>query len=192
MAPLPANSTGRIFFDYVTGVQTTSKEHTVMWRFDPANQTQLQAQGAFLQFLTLMTAGNFRQGWKVIRVRVAQPYSDFSFPVAVDGSLAGFVGTNVSAYPQNREAEEWTWQGRSPTTGKRVDFSVYGISSAAPANFRYPVGAGSPAWVGQTVDLLNSFASTSAPLVIDGTRPIWYQYVNEQANSYWEGQIRRG
>lgn len=192
MAPLPANNTARIFFDYITGNQTTSKEHTVAWRSTGPGTTHEDVQSAFLGFLQTVGVNTFVAGWRVLRVRVQEQGADFSVPVPVIPDLGTFVGTAAGSYAQNREAEEWVWSGRSSTSGRRVDFSLYGIFTAFPANFRYPAGGSSPGWVADSIAYLNSLEPPVGPLVIDFTRPTWYQYVNVQYNSYWEEQIRRG
>jgi len=192
VAPLPANNTARIFFDYITGNQATSKEHTVAWRSTGPGTTHEDVQARFLEFLQVLSPGTFVQGWRVLRVRVQEQGADFSVPVPMIAGLAAFVGTFTGAYPQNREAEEWVWSGRSSTTGRRVDFSLYGIGTAFPVNFRYPAGGSSPNWVGPSIAFLNSADPPVGPLVIDFSKPTWYSYVNVQYNSYWEEQVRRG
>lgn len=192
MAPLPANNTARIFFDYITGNQSTSKEHTVAWRSAGPGTTHEDVQSAFHGFLQTLGANTFVAGWRVLRVRVQEQGADFSVPVPVIADLGTFVGTAAGNYAQNREAEEWVWSGRSATTGRRVDFSLYGIFTALPTNFRYPAGGSSPGWVAASIAYLNGQAPPVGPLVIDFSRPTWYSYVNVQYNSYWEEQIRRG
>lgn len=192
MAPLPQNNTARVFFDYITGNQPSSTEHTVAWRSTGPGTTNADVQNTFLGFLQALGAGTLMAGWRVLRVRVQEQGQNFSLPVPVVAGLAAFVGTNASTYPQNREAEEWVWSGRSATSGRRVDFSLYGLAPLVPANFRFPVGGSSPAWVAGTVNYLNGTSAPVGPLVIDFTEPTWYQYVNVQYNSYWEERIRRG
>lgn len=189
MAPLPPNTTGRIFFDYATAA-TAGVEHTVAWRVPLGEFSSTVVQDNFLAFLQAVGAGNLRVGWRVLRARYQEAGSDFSTPLGLTPGLAAFVGTSAVSFPANREAEEWTWQGRSPGTGRRVDFSLYGITTNPPANFRYPAGAGSPAWVGATVTALNNSSALGRPTTIDGSFPIWYQYVNFNANSYWERRLR--
>jgi len=192
MAPLPQNFTARIFFDYITGNAATSKEHTVAWRYSTSVLPALDMQAAFLGFLTALAPSNLIAGWRVLRVRTQAAGALFSFPQTVSVALAAFVGTSNASYPQNREAEEWSWQGRSGSSGRRVDFSLYGLGATPPVNFRYPTGAPSPAWVLSTVNWLNAPLGPDRPVTIDFSTPVWYSYVNEQANSYWEEQIRRG
>lgn len=189
MAPLPPNTTARVFFDYVTA-NTAGVEHTVAWRMPEAVTEPEDVQAAFADFLTALGAATLRVGWRVLRARYQEPLSDFSFPVPLITALETFVGTSAVSFPTNREAEEWTWQGRSPSTGRRVDFSLYGITSAPPTNFRYPAGGASPAWVAATVNALQSFDLNGVPGVIDGSVATWYRYVNFNANSYWERRLR--
>lgn len=161
-----------------------------MVRFTPATGTVADAQTVLGNLLGAIGAANFRQGWRPLRARASASGSNFSVPVALIAPLSSFVGTNGNAYSPRRETEEWTLQGRSTASGRRVDISLYGISTAFPDNFRLPVGGSSPAWVGSVVAFLNGPGAVSAPLAIDGTQAIWYSYINANQNSYWERQKR--
>lgn len=190
MAPLPQNNTHRMFFDYVTGNTTIATEHTMAVRYNPALRDVSDVQVDFLNFLQAITNGNLFQGWRVLRCRVQAAGSDFSLPVTVVATLASFVGTGAATPAGTDEAKEWTWQGRSNTTGRRVDISMYGISAAFPANFRFPAGGSSPAFVANTVNVLNAKAILGSFLTIDGSPPTYYSYVNGNFNSYWERRLR--
>lgn len=188
MAPLPPNSTARVFFDYVTGNAVTSVEHTVGFRV-ASSLSDDGKQLAVSTFLNSIGAGTLVIGWRIIRARVQAAGSNFSQPIPLIAGLASLVGTfNSSAFGADREAIEWTWQGRSYSTGRRVDISLYGLAQALPVNFRLPVGGSSPAWVGNTVTQLNGAATEI--LAIDGAEATWYNYVNANYNSYWERRLR--
>lgn len=189
MAPLPANNTGRIFYDYVTA-NTAGVEHTVAWRVPLGDFSSTVAQDEFLAFLQAVGAGTFRVGWRLIRARYQAAGAAFSTPLALNAGLTAFVGTNSVSYPAQREAEEWTWQGRSNTSGRRVDFSLYGLAVNPPSNFRYPAGGASPAFVALSVNRLNTQEALGRAVAIDGSSPTWYPYVNFNANSYWERRLR--
>lgn len=181
-----------MFVDYVTGNAATSTEHTFQVRFGGDGVVADDAQNFAYNLLNSIGAATFVAGWRVIRVRAQAANADFSLPVPVIPLLAGFAGTSAGAYPQNREAEEWTFQGRSQVTGRKVDISLYGIATSFPTNFRLPAGGSSPAWVAAAVNQLNNVAFADVGLAIDGTKPLWYQYVNANYNSYWEREKRVG
>lgn len=193
MAPLPPNSTPRVYFDYISGNAATSKAHTASLRMNQGTFDQAQVQALFAAVLASMGQDSFRVGWKVTSVRVQQANSSFSLPVPLIPGLSSFQGTNAGAWTENQEAIEWTFQARSGASGRRVDFSLFGVYVTIPTNFRYVAGAvGSPAWVGNVVGLLNNTSTyPQLPVAVDGTRATFYPYVNANYNSYWEGEIRR-
>lgn len=186
MAPLPQNSTARFFFDYVTGNAATSQEHTVQVRC--SNETSPEdAQGAFLDLLNAMGTARFGNGWRVLRVRHQPAGTAFSVPVTLSASLAAFVGTGGAVSPPS-EAIELTYQGRSFTSGRRGDLSLYGtVGYSLTTNYRLTPGEAS--WVGTAVAVLNSVESI-VWRAIDGTRLTFYPYANWNYNSYWERKLR--
>lgn len=193
MVALPQNNTDRVHFDYVTGVQTTSKRHTVTFRgVGPVFDTG-DVQDFFVDFLTALGPSVLRVGWKVEGVRLSPVGQNFSLPLPIVPALQAFAGTSATVLNELQETQEWTWQGRSFTSGRRVDFSLYGLVTVPPTNLRYTAGGGgSPAWVAATVNILNNHATYPwGPATVDGTMPTWQQYVNMNYNSYWEGEIRR-
>ena len=183
MAPLPPNSTARVYFDYVTGAALTSREHTVQWRANLALATVDLVQAKFLGFLQAVGASNLRQGWKVIRVRVCLAGSNFSVPVNPTAALGGFVGTYAGSYNARMECVEDTYQFRSLSSGRRGDFSLYRAQGDADENFRF----GMP--TAQQTALLDA-ANNASLMAIDNTSPGVYTYVNQNYNSYWETRSR--
>lgn len=193
MAPLPQNNTARILFDYVTGNSSTSVEHTVAVRYDPLTTPAGNMQGHFYSVLNALGPGRFRVGWRVVRVRTQAAGANFSLPTDIIPPLDTFVGTLATGYVPRVEAVESTFQGRSFTSGRRVDFSLYRAAGDAEANFRVPGGeAGINAAVTNVVTTLNGFTldGQDAFITIDGSPATWYNYMNEQYNSYWEEQLR--
>lgn len=186
MAPLPQNATARYFFDYVTGNAATSQNHTVQVRC--SNETTPEdAQEAFWSLLTAMGSARFGSGWRVIRVRYQAAGTDFSIPVTLGATLASFVGTGGNVSPPS-EAIELTFQGRSFTSGRRGDLSLYGtVGYSLTTNYRLTPGEAS--WVGDAVAVLNS-VETIVWRAVDGTRLTFYPYANWNYNSYWERKLR--
>jgi len=186
VAPLPANATARFFFDYVTGNAATSQEHTVQVRC--SNETSPEdAQTAFLALLNAMGTARFGNGWRVLRVRYQPAGTDFSIPVYMSPTLAAFVGTGGAVTPPN-EALELTFQGRSFTSGRRGDLSLYG-TAGYNLSTNYRLTPGEAPWVQTAVDVLNS-VETIVWRAIDGTRLTFYPYANWNFNSYWERKLR--
>lgn len=187
MAPLPENNTGRYFVDYVTGNVAVSQEHTLVVRC-ATTAGGVQAQDAVLSFLGSIGAVNFRPGWRVLRVRHQEAFTDFSVPVPLTATLSAFVGTFGSAGAAWGEALEARWVGRSSLDGRRTALSLYGLAINIPDNFRLPAGGSSPAWVQNSINNLNG--ASNPFYTISGSEPVWYDYINVQLNSYWESRLR--
>lgn len=182
MAALPENNTNRLFFDYSTGVSATSRAHTISWRY-AAGQPTDSVQSAFLTFLNAVTAAGVRQGWRVTGVRQQTAGTLFSVPITPLPALLLFVGTGDTPYNARLEAVEETMQGRSLATGRRVDFSLYRAIVDADGNFRIGLPA---SWQ----SALSTASGAGNLLAIDGAEPIWYTYLNQNYNSYWETRSR--
>lgn len=191
MAALPENNTARIWFDYITGNLATSQEHTLLIRGFGPEVTTGDVQDYLFLFLSALGAANLRQGWRVQGVRLSQAGTNFSIPVPLVPDLASFVGTNTGSLAASEEAREWAWEGRSNTTGRRVSYSIFGIVGATPTNFRLVAGGASPTWVAASIAALgNASVPSTIGTTIDGSKPVWYSYVNVNYNSYWERRIR--
>ena len=191
MAPLPQNNTDRLFLDYVTGNSPTSREHTFQVRFSGGQGQLATVQSRALGFLSAPTASFYRDGWRVIRARYQAGGTNFSVPVSLISGLAAFVGNNTPTYAERFEAVEITFQGRSFSSGRRVDVSLYTALSDAQLNFRVPTGPTAlPAQLGAMVAQLNGASADNAFLSIDGTFASFYSYANYNYNSYWERRSR--
>lgn len=183
LPPLPPNTTGRTWFRYTTGIAGTSQEHEVMWRYGAGGSPD-DAQESFLIFLISLGAASFRAGWKVLGVRHSEPGSIVSLPRPLLSDLGDFEGTDTDGgYTLRWEAVELSFQGRSQFSGRKVDFSLYTARGEADSTFRAPMGDG-------ILSALNAASSAQALVTIDGTRPVWYPYVNYNYNSYWERTLR--
>lgn len=191
MAPLPQNNTHRLFVDYVTGDLATSQEHTLAIRYNPSLRDVGDVQGDLLAVLNAFTAPAFRTGWKVTATRVQAAGSNFSLPVATISGLAGFVGTGGGAYFPRHETVEETFQGRSSTSGRRVDLSLYRAAGDVSENFRV---VGGPSGLFLLVRLvaaaLSAASAAGSFLAIDGSQAVWRDYMNQNYNSYWERRVR--
>lgn len=190
MPPLPANSTNRLFVDYLTGNETGSQQHTTSVRYNPVTLDVGDVQEAFLDVLQGIGAALFRTGWRVVGTRVQAAGSDISLPVTTIVSLAGFTGTASPTYTPRLEAVEMTFQGRSSVSGRSVDFSLYTAVIDVGPNFRYASGDVAAPWVATALAALRAGTTAGAFQAISGDAPIWYDYVNLNYNSYWERRLR--
>lgn len=189
MAPLPDNLTRRVYFDYISSsVTLLAKPHTCMWRdaFDLVDAGAAAIQAKFLSFLQAYTVAGFWTGWQVVGVRVSEGNTDFSVPVPIAAGLAAFIGTGVTgAAPVSAAAIEQVWLGRSPLTGVRTRFSLYGRAVPQITDFRDSSSA-------QTIAAVGILNAAVAPRLVaaDNTVATWYPYANLNYNSYWESELR--
>lgn len=185
LAPLPQNNTNRLFIDYVS--QTGGIPHTFAMRYEDS-LTLTGALGAAYSFLDAIGESHFATGWSVQAVRVQGEGAGFSLPITPSTDLAGFVGTG-GALERSQEAREFTFVGRSPYSGRRCKLSLFGIQGVAlTTSYRVELPDASYPWLQDGVDVINTVAA--AFIAIDGTQPVYYNYVNWQYNSHWEGELR--
>lgn len=194
MAPMPLNETHRVWFDYVSGSWSAAKEHSIMWRAYSGSDLEAVVSGfqaRMLVFLTGIGASRLALGWRVIRVRAAAAGSDFSLPVGIEPDLAAFEGSGAyGATPVAFEAIEQSYQARSTVSGRRAKFSVYGILQAQVAE-KFRVEPGELPWVAPSLAALTEIGGPQL-VAVDGTPVVWYSYVNQNYNSYWERAMRKG
>lgn len=185
MAALPTNGTARFWIDYISGANTTSREHTVMWRYNPAVASEDVVMTKFLAVLTALGTNNFYSQWKVLRCRKAAAGQDFSVPVNPIAGLAAFRGTAAPAYNARYECVEDSFQFRSMISGRRGDFSLYCARGDCDQNFRIAMPA-------PVMTAIVDAMGAGALIAIDGTVPGLYTYINQNYNSYWESRSRTG
>lgn len=192
MPPLPQNNTARVFYDYVTGNEPTSREHTVQLRYNADGSIE-EVHQLFTDVLTALTPASFRDGWRIVRARRQSIGVSFSLPTVLPPGLATFVGTGNSPYSPRFEAVESTFQGRSPSTGRRVDLSLYRANGDAVEDFRFEAdGTLLGQAIGAAVAALTAGSAAGSGVTVDGSPAVWYPYMNENYNSYWETRSRRG
>lgn len=180
--PLPPSNTTRYFVDYTTG----RVAHTVMFRA-AAGVSDTQADGA-INFVLSILMPVCPTTWQVTGCRKALAGSDVTLPVTLTFTDA-LVGTNGNGLLEEHEPREHRWVGRGVSTGRQVAFSIYGIRQDFLADYRVNSGEGAITWVADTVAALN--AGSGMFVTIAGDPSIWYPYVNQNNNSYWETDARR-
>lgn len=191
MAPLPQNNTQRVFYDYVVSDEATvGTEHTFQVR-GALGLSIGEIHQAVDEFLNAITPARFFTGWRIIRARHMEAAGVASFPTVLPPGLATFIGTGADPAFTRDLAVEATFQGRSFTTGRRVDVSLYGIPTLANTGaFRIEADNTFAQWVTDAVSALNN--AGGAFCTIDGSSALYYPYVNWNFNSYWETRLRRG
>lgn len=184
MPALNPNNTARAWFKYVTGAGASSQEHEVMWRYNPDVASLDNVCAYFKGLLDAIGPAGFRTGWKVLAGRYSAAGSDFSLPFQPTASLLSFLGTNVDAsYTASWEAVEDVYVGRSLTSGRRAEFSLYRAKGQVDSTFRFGMPAGQ-------ISALSFASGAGCLLCIDGVAPAWYTYVNQNYNSHWERELR--
>lgn len=187
MAPLPANTTARIFLDYVTGLTTTATEHTLSIRYNDA-VGNVAAQEAALELLQALTPGRLAQDWRIIRVRNQNAGTDFSVPVAAIPGLIAFIGTAGSLSIED-EARELRFVGRSFSTGRRASISLYGWDAFPVTNTAFRLTPSDDPIIGDVQAVLRD-KQPDVFICIDGSSASWYSYANWQYNQFWEAELR--
>lgn len=175
MAPLPPNSTARLFVDY----ETCGVNHTSMIRFSSPNTYDdaqvewndvVEASDAALYLLTILGA------------RVAVAGSNITFPVTWIQQAT--YGADVG--PRYAGANMLNYIGRS-FGGKRAAFEMFGCKVIEVTNL-YRIQAADNADI--AAGLVELRAGEGTALAIDGTQPIWQDYANVGPSAYWRNKLR--
>lgn len=189
MAPLPVETTARLWVDYKTN-PTVGVEHTIQLRYSGSDRTATSAQQRLYDVMAALGASGFLVGWKVLRVRTALAGELFSNVQVVLPALASFTGTSSFTTTNQYNSYQWTFRGRAQGSPRRASFSFFGLASSfwTPA-LRWGIGVvGTPAQFNAAYAALT--AASSPFVAVDGAPITWYNYVNCSANSYWERRLR--
>lgn len=175
MAPLPPNSTGRLFIEYTS----VGQEHVAILRLGTSS-TFSDANTVYDAIAPLMAA-TMDNNDNITGARYAAPGSNLSFPV----SVTPHAGTQLVSQVPGEKPSFYSFTGRS-TGGRRVRFTVFtpwvngetdGFRDDTPhANLQ---------------DILDELQSNALITAIDGGSPIWNTYVNYGYNSYFQRKQRR-
>lgn len=175
MAPLPPESTARLFVDY----ETCGVQHTSMIRFAEGN-TYVDAQVEWNDVVEAVDFELFQL--TILGCRVANLGSTVTYPVEwVQQATYG-------AGPGPRPAGAWmlNFIGRS-NGGRRVAFELFGCQEEN-LNEKYRITSAENANVAAALVELTSSEGTA--IAIDGEQPHWQSYVNIGTNAYWRNKIR--
>lgn len=178
MAPLPEDSTARLYLDYTA----VGDEHTVQVRY--ATLAEATAAAAIWQALLEANPAAFGSNVTFTGARASAPGTNVSNPVPFDPVT--FVGTAVAA---NQAPRFLSWAGRT-TGGRRVRYYFYGfnIDNAVPNDFRLS-GEENAVYAAFQDDLFSLLDETNA-VAIDGLTPVMYNYANVGFNAYWQQEAR--
>ena len=180
MAALPDNSTGVLYFDYTTGVN----QHTAQMRFSPGDAPTCVT--LFVQILEALSAV-LAASWRVTGVRIRAAGGVVALPYASAATPMAFVPSSGVGLAPEFEPREYRWVGRGLTTGRRVTFSLYGVTVSTPPSFRYPAAGGPPS-LAEVYNLLSG--GFAGQVTVGGDGMYWQPYVNVNFNSYWETEAR--
>lgn len=176
MAPLPPDSTTRVYFDYDDGIN----QHTLVCRLgilgDPV--VAMDAIDAFMESLapslSLITVVGAR--WSVSGSNVTNP---------LGWSGAATYGSGVM--PAENAPRELRFIGRS-ADGRRNSVSVYGYDGPTPALYR--INAEASVDISNAIVALESGVAGGNWYTISTQIPVWKPYASFNFNSYWERQAR--
>ena len=176
---LPPSNTARYFLDYVIA---SGEARSLQLRL--ANTGLAGDAADWCENMLTQVASSLGTGWAVTGARVAAAGSDVTLPAAAPASPSPGGGALVAAlYPQFIAA-----QGRSPTSGRKVRLSLYGLVLNTQGDYRFQVGENTD--VDAFLLAVNALP-TGVGLCIDGSTPTWYDYANQGLNVYHQRQ-RRG
>lgn len=175
MAPLPPDSTARLFVDYTV----CGHQHTAQVRF----RAPATADDAIAAFNDVIGAiGEYFFLTTVNSVRVAAEGSNISNPYPGTWPTGWGAGAGVPAF----SARYCDFVGRS-LDGRRVRLALFGFQfEYSGTDFR--MNAAEDDNVAAAVDALN--AAEGVMLSINGFQPLWYAYADIGDNAYWRNQIR--
>lgn len=175
MAPLPPESTARVYLDYTT----CGYQHTLICRF----KSGATIQDAVDQLSAFVTgAGTQVYASALVGLRASNDGSNITYPLANTFPTTWGSGSASG----NESANYYDFVGRS-ADGRRVRVALFGAVNVSVNDLFRITGVGSAPWS----DMLA--ALTDNPDVfctISEQTPVWHNYVNTGINAYWRNTIR--
>lgn len=177
MAPLPENSTARLFV-----IQTGPHgEHVTLMRFGPAVSSAEAVAAA--RAICVRAAALTHNSTAFSRARWSAKGEEVSFPVPWGASIPGLLG---EAFGPEEYPNFFSLVGRS-VDGRRVRMTFFGQPSLVHGDYRYQRGDG-----GSVAALLDHVQAANPPvLTISESIPIWNDYLNLGVNAYYQRKRRR-
>lgn len=177
MAPLPPNTTARLFIEYTS----VGKEHTAELRL-PVGATTADAEAVYDLMAPAMAAG-MASNDSVTGARFSAAGSNVSFPLGV----APDAGNLDAVSDIDMRARFVSFTGRS-VDGRDVRFTFFTPYVVAdPNGYRQITPTGLAAGILAVLTGLGASIRT-----ISGLQPIWNTYANLGYNAYYQRRNRRG
>jgi len=184
MAPLPSESTARLYLDYTS----VNIEHTMLLRLagDATDALDYANTYAAIFAQRMYPTDSF------FRARFAADEAHFSLPLAFT-AVSGALPSGTTTWPQDPESVFLSFVGRGLVTGRRsrVEFFTSIVTTTWPGDNRYNPGDAAP------IDTLRANFAAAAeqggthPLLTIGSDEITvYDYVNIASNAYWQRKQR--
>jgi hypothetical protein len=175
MAPLPPNSTARLWVDYETCGENHSAQIRLADGEDPA-----EAATEFGDLITAVTSMFFLSTFLGAR------YAASGSNVSNDVDLVWPVTWGSAVGPHFASSRYVDFIGRS-LDGRRVRFALFGCNiEAEGGDYRIPAAASTA--VANGLEVLDNTEGTFVS--INGFKPNWKRYVNIGSNAYWRNHIR--
>jgi len=176
MAPLPPESTARVYVDYNDGIHS----HTLIARYvPPATPADILANIAAI--FTIL--------------------DPVAYAITISGARFSLSGSNVTnpetwpgdpsygtgAMPAVNAPRQVMWGGKSPD-GRLVAWYLFGLNFTTPGNYRFANGA-IPEF-DDVGDLMQAATANGEFRTVSGQIPLIKTYTNVNFNSYWEAAPR--
>ncbi len=175
MAPLPPETTGRLFIEYTS----LGQEHVAVVRLGTTG-TSLEAAAVYGALAPLI-APFLPVEDAITGARYAAPGSNLSFPLGVTPE----PGTNTQTFDPDNKPEFISFTGRS-LGGRRTRFTIF-----TPAYNPDVDGYRVLDLTGGLGALRNELATNESITAIDGEPVIWNSYANAGYNAYFQRKQRR-
>lgn len=175
MAPLPPESTARVYVDYTVA----GNNHTFISRFSPSGDISTTV-AHMADFVNAFGTAVYLSA--LVGIRASNAGSNVTFPVSET-----FPDTWGSVDVAGDEtANYYDLIGRS-VDGRKVRVALFGAKNQVVADkFRLPTSLGVP-W-SDVLDVLNS--SFPSFCTISGQAPTWHPYINLGMNAHWRNKLR--
>lgn len=175
MAPLPPNTTARLYVDY----ETCTVQHTSVIRYNTGS-TWGDAQIEWNDVVEAIDESFYLIN--ILGARVQDAGTDFTYPVTwIQQPTYG-----TDAGPKNAGANMCNFIGRS-NTGHRGGLFLFGyLASVVGAKYRVPEASNA----GVAAALVELRAAEGTMCAVDGAPMVWQNYANIGESAYWRNKIR--
>ena len=178
MTPLSNLNTQR----YLLRQITNGGAHTTLFRA-PSNATPATVIADITSFLNQLKASMW-VSWSAVGLDYAPAFSTVSTPQTwstLQGTSAGAGATD-----HQRDPIFISFIGRT-ANGRRTKLTFFGSAFTPDQNYR--IDTGQAANMTSCIAILNGTSNTIS--AIDGSKPLWKNYLDAGYNAYWQRKNRR-